>query len=189
MHFWDGVKLIGGLAGLLALAWRGFDEISSYLRISVEVDASQIGWATVLTTVENRGLRAKSISWAFLLIGPEGEDPIKTVHILLDGLKIGHPAIHFTNDFFVLRKTVKNAIRLEQRALVPLDFYFSENVAIGDETLAYRAPINVREFPALTPFSVRFFIGDDRRLHRSTHDCFVIPSKSEVGALSAGSTD
>jgi len=189
MQFWDGVKLIGGLAGLVALVWRGFDEISSYLRISVEVDASQVGWATALTTVENRGLRAKSISWAFLLIGPEGEDPIKTVHILLGGLKVDHSAIHFTNDFFLLKKTVKHAIGLGQRALVPLDFYFSENVAIGDETLAYRAPINVREFPAHTPFSVRFFIGDDRRLHRSTHDCFVIPSKSEAGAPSADITD
>jgi hypothetical protein len=181
MSFLDVVKLVGGLAGLIALLWRAADEIRSYLRISVEVSAPHEGWATVLTTVDNKGLRPKSISWAFLIIGPEEEDPIKTAKTLLAGLKIMHSSIKFTNDLFSLKRVVKSPISLEHRALVPLPFYFEENVDISDETLAYRAPISVNEFPALTPFSVRFFIGDDRRLHRSTHDCFVITSTDKAG--------
>jgi hypothetical protein len=71
--FLEVIKTLGGIAGIVALVWRGWDEFGSHLRISIKVDGPQNGWVTALTTVDNKGNRAKDISYAFLLIGPESE--------------------------------------------------------------------------------------------------------------------
>jgi len=55
----EWIKLLGGLAGLTALAWRIVDEFGSYLRIAVKAEVPKDGWVTVLTTVDNKGNRPK----------------------------------------------------------------------------------------------------------------------------------
>jgi len=52
-HIVEWIKLIGGLAGLAALAWRVVDEFGTYLRISVKAETPNDGWVTILTTVDN----------------------------------------------------------------------------------------------------------------------------------------
>ena len=61
----------------------------------------------------------------------------------------------------------------DRRALIPLPFFYSENIAVGDERLSYCAPIDLRNFVADEVYSVRFFVVGNWRLHRSTHAAFV----------------
>jgi hypothetical protein len=177
----DFLRSIGGLAGIAALAWRAVDEFSSYLRISLKIEGPKDGWITLLTTVENRGGRKKDLSWAFLLIGPECENPIDTGNILFKECgenilfkECGEEIVlESTNDFFLYSNRIHNRLSSGHRFLIPLTFYYSENIAIGDETLTYRYPLCIDHVPKHTPLSARFFVAGRNRLHRSTHDCTI----------------
>jgi hypothetical protein len=69
---------------------------------------------------------------------------------------------------------VSETVTTRHRAIIPISFYYSENVNIGDETLSYRAPISLKGFDPATPYAVRFFLFAPGRLHRSTQDTFII---------------
>jgi hypothetical protein len=166
----EWVKLLGGAAGIAALIWRVVDEFGAYLRISVKVETPKGGWASAQTTVENKGNRAKNLSYAFLLIGPEEESPIESAKVLAVPLDYKGP-LEFTDQFVLLHASAPTYA--EGRALIPLPFYYSENVDIADETLSYRAPVDARMLRDGIPYAVRFFVFGKRRLHRSTHDSFI----------------
>jgi len=174
MDFGDLFRTMGGLAGIAALLWRAYDEFGSYLRISIKVEGPKSGWVTVLSTVENKSTRRKNLMWAFLLIGPENESPVDTANILLR--KQGSPvSVSHTNDLFGVMKSIGDfVVRHDSRILIPLPFFYSENIAVGDETLNYKSPIYVGDFTGSSPFSVRLFVAGHGRLHRSTHDCFIV---------------
>jgi hypothetical protein len=175
--FLEVIKTLGGIAGIVALVWRGWDEFGAHLRISIKVDGPQNGWVTALTTVDNKGNRPKDISYAFLLIGPESESPLDTARILA---KIGgyNGPLSSTNDFADF--FVEEGLFHVDRAMVPLTFYYSENFDIADETLTYRMPIPIKNFTSAMPYSVRFFLFPVNRLHRSTQDCFVVAGPSQT---------
>lgn len=137
----------------------------------MKVDGPKDGWITVLTTVENKGTRSKRLDYALLLIGPEEESPIETTNKLseMDDLE----EVTCTNDIVYLYGGGHRTIQQKDRILIPLPFFFSENVVIGDETLTYRTPIFVKNFSPSSSFSVRLFVADNKRLHRSTQDCFI----------------
>jgi hypothetical protein len=79
----EWIKLLGGLAGLAALAWRFIDEFGSYLRITVEAQVPKDGWVTVLTIVDNKGNRPKDLSYAFFSSGPKAKVLSKAQTLLL----------------------------------------------------------------------------------------------------------
>ena len=154
------VATIGGFRQGL-LSWR------SYLHIGIHVDSVCNGFLTVMTVVENKGLGRKELENALLLIGPENESPLDTM------CKIGLP-VDSTND---IMKCDIDDIKSgpDGRCLIPIDFYYSENVRIADEKMSYRVPISTRNMRTGVPYSVRFFIYAPGRLHRSTQDCFILP--------------
>ena len=154
------VATIGGFRQGL-LSWR------SYLHIGIHVDSVYNGFLTVMTVVENKGLGRKELENALLLIGPENESPLDTMS------KIGL-LVDSTND--IMKYRIGSIIwGPKGRCLIPLDFYYSENVWIADEKVSYRVPIRTRGMKKGKPYSVRFFVGTPGRLHRSTQDCFILP--------------
>jgi len=166
----EWIKLIGGLAGLAALVWRVVDEFGIYLRISVKAETPNDGWVTILTTVDNQGNRRKDLSYACLLLGPQDERPVESARFVAEA--IGHIGqLVFTNDLANLCPS--KAVYAQGRALIPLTFFYSENIRIGDETLTYRAAVKIANLEPGIPYAVRFFVFPEGRLHRSTHDCFV----------------
>ena len=178
-------SIVGALAGTIALLWRLYDEIiRSFLGISIEVSEPANGWITVLTTVENKSLRPKPVNFAMLLVGPEKESPVQTANVLMAALKPSWRA-KYTNDLEQLKELLREAIIAPNRAAIPLDFYYSENVDIADETLTYRASVPLSTFECNSPISVRFYLFASNRLHRSTHDAFVIPIAASNKPLSA----
>jgi len=163
------IKILGGLAGFAALIWRFVDEFGTYLRISVEVSDSENGLISVLTTVDNKGNRRKNIAYTFLLVGPENESPVDTATALLKELGLSI-RILYTNDIGKL--WAEQPIYVGQRALLPLPFFYTENIAIADETLTYRTFIDGKKLAPESTYSVRLFVFVTGRLHRSTQDAF-----------------
>ena len=201
---------VGAILGSIAFAWRVFDEFGSFLRISLKVEAPKDGWTTALTTIDNKGRLKKKISYAILLIGPESESPMQTAQML--ARQEGYSGLlENTNDLegFI----VTNPVTSEDRMLIPLLFYYSENVRIADETLTYRVPINIEAFAPASPYAVRFYVfparGERRPkphieglervwtakakswfpapwLHRLTQDTFIIEKPKPATSLSEG---
>lgn len=172
-NFGEILKTLGAVAGIAAFVWRLVDEFGSFLRISLKIDGPTNGWITVLTCVDNRSNRGKEISNALILVGPEAESPLATAALLNATIQSGGD-LRYTNDLEHLR--VDRPVFTQGRGMIPLTFYFAENVDIGDETLTYRAPIPVDQLLRGTPYSVRFFLFSKGRLHRSTQECFITPA-------------
>jgi hypothetical protein len=175
MQVHDAVKLavaiLGAVTGTIALGWRVIDEFGSFLRIGLKVEEPKDSWTTILTTVDNKGIRPKKISYAVILIGPEAENPIESARILAK--KVGHEkTINYTNDLeeFVITSTVIEGDRL----IIPVPFYYLESVDIADETITYRVPLNIDALTKGVPLAVRFFVFASGRLHRSTQDSFIV---------------
>lgn len=129
-------------------------------------------------------LLGKEIDAAFLLVGPEFEDPEETALML----KKAYPQI---GDFQSLNemvsriaKTVCNDKERARfgvfddcgRAIVPLTYYYWENVDVGDERLTCSCTIEQSKFPP-GAYAVRFYVepkGD--RLFRSVQTVFQVSS-------------
>ena len=164
--------VIGAVAGLVALGWRLFDEFRSFLHVSLSLDTDQAGWVTALTGVENKGLRGKRIDYAFLLIGPDGENPAETARSL--GRDAGFEFMLWEPGYYrAMDRNLDGPFWRGPRAVIPLPFYYNENVDIADECVTYRCPFQIK---SLKPgaYSVRFFVSGRGRLDRSTHDAFLV---------------
>ncbi|MBV8211679.1 MAG: hypothetical protein JOZ08_00465 [Verrucomicrobia bacterium] len=162
---------VGAITGTVALLWRIADEFGSFLRISLKVEEPKDDWTTALTTIENKGYRNKKILYTFLLVGPESESPVETAQAIAKEAQYKGNLKHL-NDLGSFR--VSQTVATRDRAIIPLPFYYSENVAIGDETLTYRAPVSLKGFASAAPYAVRFFLFGPGRLHRTTQDTFII---------------
>jgi Na+/citrate or Na+/malate symporter len=169
----EAAKVLGAIAGAAAFAWKVYDEFGNYVHISLKVEQSG-GTLSALTTVENKGNRPKSIDYSFLLIGPYAESPVETGRKIANSISFGSGfVIKYSNHLKNL--TVGEPKYSENgRAIIPLPFFYSEQADIGDEELSYRAILDTTQFTAGDVYSVRFFIFGKRRLHRSTHDAFVL---------------
>lgn len=169
---WEHIfpPFIAAIPGTAALFWRVLDLYRSYLHITLRIDLKDDRFLTAKTTVENKSISKKQLSNALLLVGPEHEDPIETMSQL-------NLAVDYTND--IVKFKICNAITGQKgRSLIPIPFFYSENIQISDEKPSYCVPINTRDIPRGVPYSVRFFISAPERLHRSTHDSFVLPSSA-----------
>lgn len=167
--------------GIIALVWRAYDELSAYLKIDIRVKACEKEWLLLRCVVRNDGRRTRELKWACILVGPESESPLCTVKSLLPILqeKFCVPQqteIMYLNDLVKL-EGLRDPVFLTTagRGLLPLPFFYSENVAISDETVSYEVPIPIGGFPSNQPYSARLFLFPKSRLHRTSQACFVTP--------------
>jgi hypothetical protein len=167
----EAIKLIGGLAGLITFTWKIFEEYNSFIRIKIEVKKDNNNHS-VLTEVENTNkIIRKHLNNAFIIVSPENSD------ILAVGQRIASKldtslTIEQTNQFESLNSN--DIVYIDSEIMfIPLDFYFSENVAIGDEKMTYRCSIRSNSLNNGS-YSARFFVYASGRLHRSTQDLFFI---------------
>lgn len=166
MEWQTFAAVLGAATGSAALVWRFVDSMAKYLHIELRAELSHAGFLSAYTVVENRGSREKQLWNAVILVGPEEESPLVTM------ANIGIPVASTNAIAADQRRTM--TVGPDGRCLIPVPFYYSENVAIADERLSYRQPIPTEGMVTGVPYSVRFFIDAPGRLHRSTHDCIVL---------------
>ena len=163
----DYLKTIGSLLGILAFFWKVYDTFSSYLYIDLSINCDKK--ISIKTCVTNQSVCKKKIIKAVLLIGPENECPVKTFNTLNSKFI----KIKYTNEILNYRNN-EPVCDGKERAIIPLTFYYSENVKIGDEKLSYTASLDIDKLTKNKAYSVRFFICDSGRLHRSTQELFIL---------------
>ncbi|MBP6024071.1 hypothetical protein [Ferruginibacter sp.] len=167
----ETIKLIGAFAGLTALGLKIFEEVMGYIQI--KVSSSYLNDAYLINTeVENSSKWSrKKIDNAFLIISPENTNILKTGARITLNLNPTN-TIRSTNDF--KNFTSDLPIYLSGGyAFIPLDFYYSENIAIGDEKLTYSCSIDRSQLQPGS-YSVRFYVFDKKRYHRSTQSLMTI---------------
>jgi hypothetical protein len=196
----DAIKLLGlfgGIAGAITLVWRIIDVFRAYLHIEVTVDKMDGRRVKVRTLVENTNTIARKLDGAFLVIGPADEDPEKTAAVIFE--HIGEPRKFSTSNemvSIVTRRIKRNAVVMQDgtgRMIVPLPFYFAENVDIADENLSFEYSIDCERFP-IGVHGVRFYIEVSpllhwRRLHRLVHGLFEVPPVAAASGLYHSSPD
>jgi hypothetical protein len=183
----DAFAITGGALGIITFLWRLLDEFGSYLLLGIEIRTGVPGYAVVVAKVENSGRRKKTLSAAFLLIGPFDEEPVQTYNKI--ATSAGLAEARYTND--ILGSNASDIIVIDEgmRQLIPLPFFTSENVRVGDEKLACSVPIKLEAAHYTGPYSVRLLVGADKtwisRLHRSVHDIILVdpasPQHQNVG--------
>ncbi len=168
------LTIVGAFLGFIAFIWRIVDEFGSFLRISVTSTNERRNFFSATASLQNSGFRAKKVDFAFLLVGPEAEQPVTTANKLAAHHHLNHQS-QFTNDFVSFKPLLADLPIFDHkgRALIPLPFFYSENIDVADETLSYTAPIPAAQMKKGTPCSVRFFVFSKRRLHRSTQALFL----------------
>ena len=177
------IKIAGGVAGLIALIWRTLETVGAYIQMQVSVRQEELlSRVAIDTTVENKIHFGKRLKAAFLLIGPEHEDPEETAR----ALKGSYPQI---GDFKNLNKMVaqiaegiccdEDRARIgifdgDGRAIVPLTYYYWENINVGDERLSCSATVEKSKFPP-GAYAVRFYVeAGAGRLFRSVQTVFQV---------------
>jgi hypothetical protein len=180
MEIAQTLQIFGSMLGFAAFFWRIYDEGGNYLRISLTLDDPKDGMVLARTTVDNRHIFPKDLTYAILLVGPESEDLRESARIVAKKCEYDG-SINYSNDLELFRI---DAPQYEGgRALIQLKYYYSENIAIGDEILTYSAPINLESFEKGIHYSVRFFIFGKNRLHRSVQNCFRNPESPKTTDL------
>jgi hypothetical protein len=192
MTWIEGIKLFGGLAGLAALGWQLYQAVGSYLQLDLSIEAAD-DLVVAETSIENRSITTKTLGYALLLVGPELERPVETARALSRALA-SEPDVSLemkeTDDIVQLRRFLpddKPRYAMRTRAVLPLPFFYDEQVHIADECLKHRCSIDKKQF-ADGVYSVRFYVFPRERklgwrLLRSTHSLFV----NRGGVTQAGS--
>ncbi|MEO1251616.1 MAG: hypothetical protein AAFW81_04630, partial [Pseudomonadota bacterium] len=125
------------------------------------------------TSVENRGRHRKQIDTAFIFISPQDGKLLSHMSICMG------QEIKCTNDFVELVDRGNNECgRVGEIYWKKIPFYYSENVAVSDEVLTFALLIDTADFQVNQPYSVRFFLVGEKRLHRSTQCGFVVPAQT-----------
>ena len=169
------LSMIGAALGVIAFFWNVINAFANYLHIDLAVEQKELNsksYITALATVDNKGSLSKRIEYASVLIGPEDEGPVATAKHIAKQMKIDPDRISFTNDISLLVTPIALYAKDGQRALIPLPFFFNEQVTMGDETLKYRCTIDKSKLAKNSSYSARFFVFGKYRLHRCTHDSF-----------------
>ena len=157
---------------------KRYREIQQAKYLHIDIGITDVGKDYLLTkvSIENRSEEPKKIENSLLLVAPEYENPIDSFNFLAKKFNFSKQ-VHSTNDIADIKLTEPKYS--EGRVLFPIPFFYSENITIADERLSYQVPIKISEMQEGMPYSVRFFVhGEEGRLHRTTHDSFVVPYRN-----------
>jgi len=172
---------LGIALGTVASAWTVLQIVYRHLQPAIEVTAHGEGQITVRTSVENKLPWGKRIAYAFLLVGPEDEPPESTATAIAKEAGLNYERLKTTNDLILFRTAgakkegIHNSITDGGgRWLIPLPYYYWEQVSVGDEKLTYRSSIDYSGLQPGKLYSVRFYVFSRCRLHRSVQDLLVL---------------
>lgn len=167
---------------LLAATLVGFLITYNQLRISLdkiknsrkdfldlEISVQSINdYVEIKTQVFNKSGENKEIDFAFLIISEQDSNFLKTINTLTNN----QFDLTYTNDLVNIKEYVdKNGIYSNDIEIIPLSFYYNENVRIGNESPAYTHIFNPDRFTKNKLYSVRFFIFPENNNHYHRSSC------------------
>jgi uncharacterized protein YxeA len=145
-----------------------------YLEILIDIKTSK-PFYSIKTQVLNKSGDNKDISFAFLLITKQNSNIIYCANKVLNHLK-ANIKFNCSNDFVHFLNIINEPFFLEnQIGIIPLDFFYSENIQIGNESPAYTFTFNNDTICLENDiYSVRFFVFPKDGYHRSTVESLII---------------
>ena len=149
---------------------NNLDEERNYLELNLNVIAEN-NYLKIRTEATNSTKFDRDIAFAFLLITKTNSDLLATVN---DKFQTNFEK---SNDFISLKNN--QLFSDNDFAFIPLPYYFSENVHVGNEKLLFEIPLqsSINE-SNLTFFDARFFVfrnaNDLNGLHRSVSVSFAL---------------
>ena len=167
----EWISLLGAIVAFVIAAiklWKWFTPRLQYLACSLEI-ATSGGHIVIETAVQNTSVWRRKIEWAFLIISPHAQNFLNQLES-----ETNVPLCR-TRDLIKLKTGVR--LTANDVILVPLRFFYREQVGIRDETITYSVVLN-RDLEQ-GAYDVRFFVFPQSRpwrygLHRCTHKAFVI---------------
>jgi len=148
----------------------------SFLDLKINVSQNHPYYSVKTKVLNSVGVN-KKIKFALLTISKQNDDILCVVNNVCANQKI---PLNFdkTNDFDKLQDFLTDPIYLNNSmGIIPLNFYYSENCQIGNESPAYTYTFNNQPYQ-LNPdiYSVRFFVYREQEegFHRVTADSLII---------------
>ncbi len=142
-----------------------------YLDLYLQINYIK-NYVSIKTQVINRTNDKQDIEFAFILISPQ-ENWDKIMIYISEKYHIN---FNCTNDFIKLKDYIKEPLYCTDGVIIPLPFYYQENLVIGDESPAFVYTLD-NNISKLRPgiYSVRFYIYPNaQRYHRTTVDSFIL---------------
>ncbi|MCC9065876.1 hypothetical protein [Flavobacterium piscisymbiosum] len=145
-----------------------------YLDLTIDIKSIDT-FHSVKTQVVNKSGEDKEIDYSFLLITKQDENIIEKTQSILQYLDL-NLKITCTNNFNYFKNYIPEPLFINNSiGIVPMEFYFSENIAIGNENPSYTYSFNNDKIKLQEGiYSVRFFIFPKEGYHRSTVDSLII---------------
>jgi cell division protein FtsL len=130
---------------------------------------------SIKTQVVNKSGEDKEIDYSFLLITKQEDNIIQTLQTAIEYFNL-NLKINSTNDFNKIKNDILEPSFINNSiGIVPLEFYFSENIGIGNENPCYTYSFNNDKIKLQEGiYSVRFFIYPKEGYHRSTVESLII---------------
>lgn len=164
------LAIIGGF-GALFQYWRNSNiERNHFVKISVSISEEPPNHLKVRTTLHNPVNTYKEIKTAFLIITRKSDDLLKTCQVNMKQSKLNK-----TNQLVALAG--REEVFTSHFAFIPLPYYYSENVRVGNEELSYSYIFTPEVQRQLCPgfYEIRFFVFSQQgHYHRSVQDAFII---------------
>ena len=159
------------ITGFLLATYSIKSSYEKYLILSV-MTKKEGDFIHIITKIENNTEIPKDLNFAFLFISKQNKNPIE----MMNSLVIGKPKpFNYTNDFIKLKGNCESIIENENAIYIPLSFYYSENIKIGDESPTYSHVIDCNNTVLLNDvYTVRFYVFPENGYHRSTCASFGI---------------
>jgi hypothetical protein len=189
MAFDETVKIIGllgGIAGAITLIWRLIDVRKAYLHIALTAEDMPASRVKLRTEVKNINTLPRKLDGAFLVICPASDAPDTTMVALLKRDNVSHAFGRHREVVRTVTERFKRDTRRmtdeSGRMIIPLTYYFEENVDVADEELSYEQIIDCTEFPPGT-YAARFYIEGIPWLHRVVHASFEVLAPPPAGSV------
>lgn len=165
------ISTVAASVALLVACQRLWEWYATYVVCSLEISSLQ-GRTVAELALENRSAFRRRVHWACLVISPHGK---RFLELIAQHLSLCLP---FTNDILKLQDVPMCKLNGEAAiqsgfVVLPLPFFYCEQVGIRDEKITYAADLNYKLPAGL--YDVRFFVFPEPSsasrfgLHRCIH--------------------
>ena len=172
--------VIIAFVGIYIFLNRNRDEELNYLELGLNV-IEENGYLKIRTELSNPTNFDRDVYFALLIISKSSESFLEIINSELQ--------YNFKDTNSLIGLKDRSICLKENFAFIPLEYYFIENVRVGNEKLIYEVPINsdVINKDDMNFFDVRFFVFRDRKelnsYHRSVACSFGIKGKLNLDHL------